>query len=320
MDTVNYIQDIKKIRGIARHGEKQGEENVLSAIIGLDEHDNNAVFPLTDYTISVSKEWILFLVNRELKELAKEYDKELVSTKLSIVKVEKDSLDKNKVIENVGRVEDAVYVNKDIESIKFKDFNDLYIYLLLEEKDFREASYIPLTDLCNLETYLLYALHMHIKFPETEQFENTLLATEVFIDPKTEKEMVGFFYAYHDVYTHKIVYELYDKKDTDTYLNKFFPIFKEDMAYIINEVSEELGIDDLSSVTIEIKLIHPNDEDDLFGFSIFMFIKQDNENSEAIEIPLFFEDYAADINMTYDGAYEEIYLAFIKYIKGEEYR
>lgn len=320
MDTVNYIKDIKKIRGIARHGEKQGEENVLSAIIGLDEHDNNAVFPLTDYTISVSKEWVLFLVNRELKELAKEYDKELISAKLSIVKVEKDSLDKNKVIENVGRVEDAVYVNKDIESIKFKDFNDLYIYLLLEEKDFREASYIPLTDLCNLETYLLYALHMHIKFPETERFENTLLATEVFIDPKTEKEMVGFFYAYHDVYTHKIVYELYDKKDTDTYLNKFFPIFKEDMGYIINEVSEELEIDDLSSLTIEIKLIHPNDEDDLFGFSIFMFIKQDNENSEAIEIPLFFEDYAADINMTYDGAYKEIYLAFIKYIKGEEYK
>lgn len=320
MDTVNYIQDIKKIRGIARHGEKQGEENVLSAIIGLDEHDNNAVFPLTDYTVSVSKEWVLFLVNRELKELAKEYDKELISTKLSIVKVEKDSLDKNKVIENVGRVEDAVYVNKDIESIKFKDFDDLYIYLLLEEKDFREASYIPLTDLCNLETYLLYALHMHIKFPETEHFENTLLATEVFIDPKTEKEMVGFFYAYHDVYTHKIVYELYDRKDTDTYLNKFFPIFKEDMGYIINEVSEELEIDDLFSVTIEIKLIHPNDEDDLFGFSIFMFIKQDNENSEAIEITLFFEDYAADINMTYDGAYEEIYLAFIKYIKGEEYR
>lgn len=320
MDTVNYIQDIKKIRGIARHGEKQGEENVLSAIIGLDEHDNNAVFPLIDYTVSVSKEWVLFLVNRELKELAKEYDKELISAKLSIVKVEKDSLDKNKVIENVGRVEDAVYVNKDIESIKFKDFDDLYVYLLLEEKDFREASYIPLTDLCNLETYLLYALHMHIKFPETERFENTLLATEVFIDPKTEKEMVGFFYAYHDVYTHKIVYELYDRKDTDTYLNKFFPIFKEDMAYIINEVSEELEIDDLSSVTIEIKLIHPNDEDDLFGFSIFMFIKQDNENSEAIEIPLFFEDYAADINMTYDGAYEEIYLAFLKYIKGEEYR
>lgn len=320
MDTVNCIQDIKKIRGIARHGEKQGEENVLSAIIGLDEHDNNAVFPLIDYTVSVSKEWVLFLVNRELKELAKEYDKELISAKLSIVKVEKDSLDKNKVIENVGRVEDAVYVNKDIESIKFKDFDDLYVYLLLEEKDFREASYIPLTDLCNLETYLLYALHMHIKFPETERFENTLLATEVFIDPKTEKEMVGFFYAYHDVYTHKIVYELYDRKDTDTYLNKFFPIFKEDMAYIINEVSEELEIDDLSSVTIEIKLIHPNDEDDLFGFSIFMFIKQDNENSEAIEIPLFFEDYAADINMTYDGAYEEIYLAFLKYIKGEEYR
>lgn len=318
MDTVNYIKDIKKIRGIARHGEKQGMENLFSAVIGLDENDGNAVFPLDDYTISINKDWVLFLVNRELKELAKEYDKELVSTKLSIVKVENNSLDKNKVIENVGRVEDAVYVNKDIESIRFEDFDDLYIYLLLEEKDFREASYIPLTDLCNLETYLLYALHLHIKFPETDMFENTLLASEVFTDPKTGKEMVGFFYAYHDVYTHKIVYELYDKEDSDTYLNKYFPIYKEDMAYIINEVAEELEIDDLSRVTIDIKLIHPKVPRDLFGFNVILSINQDGKDLHIIERPLFFENYAADVNMTYDGAYEEIYLAFLKYIKGEE--
>lgn len=189
MDTVNYIKDIKKIRGIARHGELSN----FSAVIGLDENDGNAVFSLTDEGYSIDKEWVLFLVNRELKELAKEYDRDLISAKLSLVRVEKKSLDKNKVIENVGRVEDAVYVNKDIESIKFDDFDDLYIYLLLEEKNFREASYIPLTDLCNLETYLLYALHLHIKFPETDQFENTLLTTEVFINPKSGKEMVGFF-------------------------------------------------------------------------------------------------------------------------------
>lgn len=314
MDTVNYIKDIKKIRGIARHGELVN----FSAIIGLDEYDGNAV--LNYSRCSISKEWVLFLVDRELKELAKEYDRELISSKLSLVKVEKDSLDKNKVIENVGRVEDAVYVNKNIESIQFEDFDDLYIYLLLEEKDFREASYIPLTDLCNLETYLLYALHIHIKFPETDQFENTLLATEVFIDPKTEKEMVGFFYAYHDVYTHKIVYELYDRKDTDTYLNKFFPIYKEDVAYIINEVSEELEIDDLSKVTIEIKLILPHHDEDLFGFSTILSFNQDGKEPYEEESPLFFETYRADINERYDEFYEDVYLAFLKYIKGDEYK
>ena len=314
MDTVNYIKDIKKIRGIARHGELSN----FSSVIGLDENDCNSVFSLTDEGYSIDKEWVLFLVNRELKELAKEYDRELISSKLSLVKVEKDSLDKNKVIENVGRVEDAVYVNKDIESIKFDDFDDLYIYLLLEEKDFREASYIPLTDLCNLETYLLYALHIHIQFPETDMFENTLLTTEVFINPKTGKEMVGFFYAYHDVYTHKIIYELFDKEDSDTYLNKYFPIFKEDMAYIINEVSEELEIDDLSKVTIETKLIHPDFEDDLFGFSLLLSINQDGEDLHVIERPLFFESYTIDANAVYDRFYQGLYLAFLKCIKGEE--
>lgn len=276
--------------------------------------------PLPEDTISLNKDWVLFLVDRELNDLAREYDRELISRKLSLVKIEKDTLDKNEVIENVGRVEDAIVVNKDIELIKFKDFDDLYIHILLEEKDFKESSYIPLTDLCNLETYLLYALHIHVKFPETKQFENTLLTTEVFEDPKTDKEMVGFFYAYHDVYTHKIIYELYDKEDSDIYLNKFFPIFKEDMAYIINSVSEELRIDDLSMVTVEMKLIYPHYDEDLFGFNILLSIKQDGEDLHVVERPLFFESYCADVNMVYDGAYEEIYLEFLKYIKGEEYK
>lgn len=316
MKIVNNINDIKKIRGIARHGEFIN----FSAIIGLDDYNGNVVFPLNATGNTINKEWVLFLVDRELKELAEMCDREILSSKLSLLKVEKDSLDKNKVIENKGRVEDAVYINKNIESIKFEDFDDLYIHLLVDEKDFREASYIPISDLCNLETYLLRALHIDVKFPEADQYENTLLATEVFVDPKTKKEMAGFFYSYNDKYTHKIIYELYDKEDTDNYLNKFFPIFKEDMDYIIRDISEELEIDDLSKAEIETKLIYPNNDGDLFGFNIILSIKQDGEDSLVIEKPLFFESYSIDVNTVYDRFYEDVYLAFLKYIKGDEYK
>ena len=40
MNRVNNMKDIKKIRGIARHGEVIN----FSAMIGLDEYDGNAVF------------------------------------------------------------------------------------------------------------------------------------------------------------------------------------------------------------------------------------------------------------------------------------
>ena len=294
MKIVNNINDIKKIRGIARHGEFIN----FSAIIGLDDYNGNVVFPLNATGNTINKEWVLFLVDRELKELAEMCDREILSSKLSLLKVEKDSLDKNKVIENKGRVEDAVYINKNIESIKFEDFDDLY----------------------NLLTYLLRTLHIDTKIPKSGQPQYTLLSSEVFIDPKTEKDMVGFFYACNDKYNNKIVYELYEKEDTDTYLNKFFPIFKEDMNHIIEDISEELEIEDLSKVEIETKLIYPNNEGDLYGFNIILTIKQDGKELQVIEKPLFFESYSIDINTVYDRFYEDVYLAFLKYIKGDEYK
>jgi len=300
MNIVSNIKDIKKIRGIARHGEVIN----FSAIIGLDDYNGNVVFPLNATGNTINKEWVLFLVDRELKELAEMCDREILSSKLSLVKVEKD----------------AVYINKNIESIKFEDFDDLYIHLLVDEKDFREASYIPISDLYNLLTYLLHTLHIDTKIPESGQPQYTLLSTEVFVDPKTKKEMVGFFYACNDKYNNKIVYELYEKEDTDSYLNKFFPIFKEDMNHIVEDISEELEIEDLSKVEIETKLIYPNNEGDLYGFNIILTIKQDGKELHVIEKPLFFESYSIDINTVYDRFYEDVYLAFLKYIKGDEYK
>lgn len=312
MKIVNNFKDIKKIRGIARHG----EANDFSGIIGFDENDDSVVLSLYDNEGTLDKEWVLFLVDRELRELAKAYGRVLLSANISLTKVENNSLDKNKVIENIGKVEeDVVDINKDIDNINFEEFDDLYIYLFIVEKDFRESLYIPLSGLCDLETYLLYALHFHIKFPEAYPSERTILDTEVFLNPITGKEMVGFFCAYEDLYTHGNKYALFDREDKDIYLNKFFPIFKRDIYDIVTEVSESLDLDSIKATIVECEIIYPKKEDDLFGFKVSISVSDGGDNPNIIEKILFIELSCESLSSIYSNINDELYLAFLKYIK-----